>query len=170
MLVTDDYGFNVMYDATFTDMRALEQEMLKVCSYFINKVEPLQDKDMRNVLPTIDRLGVVKEICEYEEKYQRAKLRLCMCYLECYEHTCDTLEQQRTIQILIDLMAKRPRINLAANHFRDSYKAEIEALDCQVQIMREFISMHMENEFKVNNEVREMLEKTYRLIYDQIEN
>ena len=65
MLVTDDYGFNVMYDATFTDMRALEQEMLKVCSYFINKVEPLQDKDMRNVLPTIDGLGVIKEICEY---------------------------------------------------------------------------------------------------------
>ena len=28
----------------------------------------------------------------------------------------------------------------------------------------------MENEFKVNNEIREMLEKTYRLIYDQIEN
>ena len=27
----------------------------------------------------------------------------------------------------------------------------------------------MENEFKVNNEIREMLEKTYRLIYDQIE-
>lgn len=170
MLVTDDYGFNVMYDATFTDMRALEQEMLKVCSYYINKLEPMQDKDMRNVLPTIDRLGVVKEICEYEEKYQRAKLHLCMCYLECYEHTCDTLEQHRTIQILIDLMAKRPRINLAANHFRDSYKAEIEALEYQVQIMKEFIAMQMDNEFKVNNEVREMLEKTYRLIYDQIEN
>ena len=30
--------------------------------------------------------------------------------------------------------------------------------------------MQMENEFKVNNEIREMLEKTYRLIYDQIEN
>ena len=36
--------------------------------------------------------------------------------------------------------------------------------------MREFISMQMDNEFKVNNEIREMLEKTYRLIYDQIEN
>ena len=67
-------------------------------------------------------------------------------------------------------MAKRPRMNLAANHFKDSYKAEIEALDYQVKIMKEFISMQMSNEFAVNNEIREFLEKTYRLIYDQIEN
>lgn len=67
-------------------------------------------------------------------------------------------------------MAKRPRINLAANHFRDSYKAEIEAFDYQVKIMKEFINMQMQNEFKVNNDIREFLEKTYRLIYDQIEN
>ena len=61
-------------------------------------------------------------------------------------------------------------MNLAANHFKDSYKAEIEALDYQVKIMKEFISMQMSNEFAVNNEIREFLEKTYRLIYDQIEN
>lgn len=30
-----------MYDATFVDMRALEQEMLKIVSYFINKLEPM---------------------------------------------------------------------------------------------------------------------------------
>jgi hypothetical protein len=30
--------------------------------------------------------------------------------------------------------------------------------------------MQMDNEFKINSELREMLEKTYRLIYDQIEN
>ena len=30
--------------------------------------------------------------------------------------------------------------------------------------------MQMENEFSANNEVREMLEKTYQLIYEQIDN
>ena len=140
-IVTDDYGVNVMYDATFADMRAVEQEMLKTCSFYINKVEPMQDKDMRNVLPAVDRFALVREICEWEEKYQRSKLRLCLNYLECLEHTCDVLEQQRIIQIIVDLMAKRPRINVAANHFKDSYKAEIDALDYQVQIMREFITM-----------------------------
>ena len=38
-------------------------------------------------------------------------------------------------------MAKRPLINLSANHFRDSYKAKIEALANQTAILKEFIAM-----------------------------
>ena len=68
-IVTDDFDVNVMYDATFGDMRALEQEMLKTVSFYINKIEPLQDKDLSNVLPSVDRMGIVKEIIEWEEKY-----------------------------------------------------------------------------------------------------
>ena len=67
-------------------------------------------------------------------------------------------------------MAKRPRMNLAANHFKDSYRAEIDAFEYQISIMKEFIRMQMDIEFKENNNIREILEKTYRLIYDQIEN
>lgn len=67
-------------------------------------------------------------------------------------------------------MAKRPRMNLTANHFKDSYRAEIEALDTQSQIMKEFIRMQMSLEFKTNNDIREILEKTYRMIYEQIDN
>jgi len=29
---------------------------------------------------------------------------------------------------VVDLMAQRPRMNLAANHFKDSYRAEIDVL------------------------------------------
>ena len=93
-IVTDDYGFNVMYDCTFLDMRAVEQEMLKIVSFYINKVEPMQDRDLRNVLPCVDRLGIIQEVLHWEEKFQRAKLKLCLHYMECYDHTCDTLEQQ----------------------------------------------------------------------------
>ena len=53
---------------------------------------------------------------------------MVFCYLECYEHTFDTLEQQQLIQLIIDLMAKRPRINLEANTFIDSYKVEVASL------------------------------------------
>ena len=169
-IVTDDYGFNLMYDCTFSDMRALEQELLKIVSFYINKVEPMTDKDLRNVLPNVDRLGIIKEVLFWEEKYQKAKLRLCLQYIECYEHTCDTLEQQRLIQIVVDLMAQRPRMNLAANHFKDSYRAEIDALTILGQIMKEFIRMQMDVEFRVNNDIREILEKTYRLVYEQIDN
>ena len=39
-MVRDDYGINLMYDCAFADMQALEQEMLRTVSYFINKLEP----------------------------------------------------------------------------------------------------------------------------------
>lgn len=74
------------------------------------------------------------------------------------------------IQIIVDLMARRPRINLEGNHFRDSYRAEIECLEMQAKLMREFIDMQMDLEFKANNEIREYLEKTYEIIYQQIDN
>ena len=63
-------------------------------------------------------------------------------------------------------MARRPRMNFAANHFRDSYRAEIEGIELQTKIIRDVIKMQMENEFAANNEVREMLEKSYQLIYE----
>ena len=91
---------------------------------------------------------------------------MTLSYVECLDHTCDTLEQQRLIQVIADVMALRPRMNFAANHFKDSYRAEIEALETQNEIIREFITMQMEGEFRINNDIREMLEKTYRLIYE----
>lgn len=97
ILVADDYGVNMMYDCTFADMRAVEQELLMIMSYFINKLEPMSGTDLRNVFPSVDRFNMVKEIIVCEEKYQRAKLDLAFQYLECYEHVCDTLEQQRII-------------------------------------------------------------------------
>lgn len=36
--------------------------------------------------------------------------------------------------------------------------------------MREIISMQMRNEFVVNNIIREQLEKTYRMVTEQVEN
>ena len=71
---------------------------------------------------------------------------------------------------MVDLMARRPRINLQGNHFRDSYKAEVEALEMQSKLINEFIKMQMDIEFKVNQEIREYLEKSYEIIYEQIDN
>ena len=67
-------------------------------------------------------------------------------------------------------MARRPRINFAANHFRDSYRTEVELTRTQTKLIREFINMQTQNEFKINTNIREYLEKTYRLIYDQVDN
>jgi hypothetical protein len=41
--VQDDFGINVMYDTSFSDMQALEEELLRIASYFCSKQEPLID-------------------------------------------------------------------------------------------------------------------------------
>jgi hypothetical protein len=93
-LVQDDFGVNVMYDCTFADMRALEQELLRIVSYFINKLEPMPSGDFRNVFPMVDRFHMLQQVLTCEDEYQQAKLTLAFAYMECYEHTCDSLEQQ----------------------------------------------------------------------------
>jgi len=90
--------------------------------------------------------------------------------LECYEHTTDSLEQQRLIQMIVDEMAKRPRINLSGNHFKDSYNIEISCLKEKQKLFRNVINMLIKDEFKANNTIREYLEKTYRFLQEQIDN
>lgn len=63
-------------------------------------------------------------------------------------------------------MAKRPRLNLQANNFVDSYTAEIKLLETQSKLVKEFIQMQMDNELEKNAGVRQSLEKTYSLIYE----
>ena len=168
-LVKDDFGIHVLYDATFADMRSMEIEILKTCSFYINKAEPLLDNDLRNMYPAVDRLKILDEALQYENSYQEQKLNLVQAYLECYEHTADILEQQRLIQAIVDEMAKRPKLNLSGAHFKDSYTAEIECLKVKTGLVREIMKMLMASEFKENNAIREYVEKSYRLLHEQMQ-
>jgi hypothetical protein len=51
--------------------------------------------------------------------------------MECYEHVTDPLESQKLMQVITDIMARRPRLNLQANYFVDAYDAEIQCLEKQ---------------------------------------
>lgn len=83
---------HIIYDSAFTDMRSMEQEVLKICSFYINKAEPILDTDLRNMYPMVDRIKILDECLEYENLYHDAKLQLILAYLECYEHITDILE------------------------------------------------------------------------------
>jgi hypothetical protein len=142
-LVKDDYGIHILYDAAFADMRAMEMEILKICSFYINKAEPLLDNDLRNMYPAVDRLKILDDALHYENRYQEKKLELINAYLECYEHVSDILEQQRIIQAIVDEMALRPKLNLSGTHFKDSYIAEIDAIDTKTKLLRDMMKMLM---------------------------
>lgn len=151
-------------------MRSMEIEILKVCSFYINKAEPLLDNDLRNMYPAVDRLKILDEALYYENLYQEEKLLLVTAYLECYEHITDVLEQQRLIQAIVDEMALRPKLNLSGSHFKDSYLAEIECIKAKTELVRELMKMLVNDEFKENNAIRTYLEKSYRLLHEQIQN
>ena len=94
IFVIDDYGMYVMFDCTLSDMMELDQELLKVGSYFVRKND--QDLDMRtHSFPLTDRFQLLEDLYECEFEYQFAKAKVLMCYLEAFEHICDPLEQQR---------------------------------------------------------------------------
>lgn len=56
-----------MYDSAFLDMKLLEEEVLRVISFYINKQEPvLAESDLRNTFPACDRFELAEEFFEYE--------------------------------------------------------------------------------------------------------
>lgn len=70
--------------------------------------------------------------------------------MEAYEHITDPLEQQRLMQIVTDLMARRPRLNLQASYFQDSYAAEIALLDKEHELVKMLLDTQITLE-KVEN-------------------
>ena len=127
--IKDDFGVYILYDCVLPDMQGLEEELIRICSYYIHKAEVLQDVHTERPLPAKDRLQTLSDLLELEASFQFKKVKLCLAHIECYEHIVDPVEQQRLMQVVTDIMARRPRLNLQANYFRDSYLAELECLD-----------------------------------------
>lgn len=63
--------------------------------------------------------------------------------MECYEHVCDPLEQQKLMQVITDYMSRRPRLNLNANYFIDAYDAEILLLQKQFELVRTLVDLQI---------------------------
>ena len=73
-------------------MKGLEEELIKICSFFINKAEVLQDVHTEKPSPSKDRLQSLCDLLECEATFHFKKVKLTMAYMECYEHVVDPLE------------------------------------------------------------------------------
>jgi hypothetical protein len=116
--VLDEHGTPIVYEESVNDMMQLEEEMVKIGSYFLNKSE-FENHMHASEQPTtmIDRGEIAYQLLEFELKLQLAKATLVDTLMEVYEHTYDPLEAVRVLQIIADSMAIRPRINLDATYF-----------------------------------------------------
>ncbi|CDW83349.1 UNKNOWN [Stylonychia lemnae] len=168
VFVKDDFGLYIMYDCSFQDMKDLEEEILKIGSFYIAKHEILINTENEKPYPLIDRLSLMEDLLEMEQHFQFKKVQLIQTYMECYEHISEPLEQQRLMQIIIDLMSLRPRLNLNSTYFRDSYQAEINCLDKHTELLQVIIKNQMLIEKEENKRVHAYLDLTYKIANDQI--
>ena len=61
--------------------------------------------------------------------------------MEAYEHICDPLESMRVLQMIVDLIAERPRLNTEASMYTESYDSEIMLMNAKANLYTEFTTM-----------------------------
>ena len=74
--VKDDFGVYIMYDCSMQDMQDLEEELLKIGSYYIGKHEQLINTENEKPYPLIDRICLMEDLLEKESLYQFHKVEL----------------------------------------------------------------------------------------------
>ena len=59
--VKDDFDKHLMFDSAILDMKLMEDEVLRIVSYYINKQEPiLVESDLRTIFPGCDRFELIE--------------------------------------------------------------------------------------------------------------
>ena len=138
--VLDEHGIEVVYREALNDLVLLEEEMMKIGSYYLNKAELDKHLGAREQPSTmLDRAEIALHLFEGELEVQLRKIIIVEELLVAYEHVCDPLEAVRLLQVIVDTMATRPRLNLEATYFRDSYVCEVDVLKEKHMLFRELL-------------------------------
>jgi hypothetical protein len=112
----------------------------------IGKHEHLVNTECEKAYPHVDRITLLEDLLDKELDFQFEKVQIVQAYMETYEHISDPLEQQRLMQVVVDLMALRPRLNLSATYFMDSYDVEKLTMSKHTSLMKTMILNQMRYE------------------------
>ncbi|CAF1110580.1 unnamed protein product [Rotaria sordida] len=141
--VQDSSGLHIIYDCAFDDINELEQEIISIGSYFIEKSCLKNEKD-NDYQRKIDRFEILYNLWEYELNYLQYKRKIIDCFYEVYQHTFDHDERHIISQIIINIMSRRPRIDFRNDdYFSHSYSLEIHLLKQYLSLIREYINRHI---------------------------
>ena len=67
--IKDDFGVYILYDCVLQDMKGLEDELIKIGSYYLSKSEVLQDPHSEKPIPCKDRLELLDDLLTCESKF-----------------------------------------------------------------------------------------------------
>lgn len=65
-----------MYEASMLDMSVLEEEMLRIGTWYVTKLEELYDGDVDKLIHRKDRQQVVADLLQCELDFQFKKVQL----------------------------------------------------------------------------------------------
>ncbi|KAJ3056732.1 hypothetical protein HK097_004593 [Rhizophlyctis rosea] len=164
--VKDHKGVSFIYDAAFTDLRALETNLLKVATTYINNQAGGQEhvsmsymddlrfrlsdrktefQDATFLNPSLDRVQLLLELYEAEVKFQFAKMELVNVYLEAFEHTSDVHSIDPMAKIIVNVMHLRPHMDFQAPYFSRDYALSTKALEIQSRTAVAVVSHMVKN-------------------------
>jgi len=162
--IKDNKGNYIIYEASLSDMKQLEEEFCKIGTYFIQKKEKLiVDVDVVPN-PFIDRTQVILDLFINEFDFLYAKFEYISEMMTIYENSSDIFEQKNLMKKIINTMAQRPHIDLDYNYFTSSYLMETELLRKKAAFMHILIDYQKKIEIKENQNLYDTIDKYYWLL------
>ncbi|PAA69803.1 hypothetical protein BOX15_Mlig033119g1 [Macrostomum lignano] len=160
--VRDHRGYYVVYDQAMDDLKNLEEDLLLVASYYIQK-----DRDAMEKLATrraskstgggggdeeggdfaigkyghaaVDRFAVAMDMWNQEAQFMQSKKALLDLYMEAYHNTFDRDEKRHLSQAVISLIYRRPRYDFSAAYFLTTYRLECTSLRLHASLVQKFM-------------------------------
>lgn len=135
--VVDGNGLKVLHSSALADLEKVEQEMLIIASYALEKVDA-------STKVLVDAAGLLAEVHECEVALCRAKWRLVSLQLSAFEKA--SVAKWDIAQRIVDVMAQRPCFDIATGSFKEAYRALIAALDDRESLQRTLIEYQLRRE------------------------
>ena len=162
--IKDNKGNYIIYEASLSDMKQLEEEFCKIGTYYIQKKEKLiVDTDVVPN-PFIDRTQVILDLFINEFDFLYAKFEFVSEMMTIYENSSDIFEQKNLMKNITNVMAQRPHLDLDYNYFTSSYLMEIELLRKKAAFMHILIDYQKKIEIKENQLLYDTIDKYYWLL------
>ena len=162
--IKDNKGNYIIYEASLSDMKQLEEEFCKIGTYYIQKKEKLiVDTDVVPN-PFIDRTQVILDLFINEFDFLYSKFEFISEMMTIYENSSDIFEQKKLMKNIVNVMAQRPHLDLDYNYFTSSYLMETELLRKKAAFMHILIDYQKKIEIKENQLLYDTIDKFYWLL------
>uniref|UniRef100_A0A7S4NV28 Uncharacterized protein n=1 Tax=Guillardia theta TaxID=55529 RepID=A0A7S4NV28_GUITH len=146
--VRDATGTQILYDVVVEDLKIVQDRMIRIGQHYLKLFET---KFKEKGVP--DRVSLLEDLYQSEATYYESLKLVVDVYLESYEHCVDKDSQARMAQTIMDVMARRPLLDLDVPYMVESYSNETVAVQMEASLLREMMIAQMGEERLYRNTI-----------------